>query len=30
MVLLGAHGGQFSLDIGADGRIGAQGFEAPG
>jgi hypothetical protein len=28
--LLGADGGQFPLDIGADGRIGAQGFEASG
>src|SRR5580692_7295763 len=30
LVLLGADGGQFPLDIGADGRISPQGLEAPG
>lgn len=28
MVLLGTDGGQFTLDIGADGCIGAQGLKA--
>jgi hypothetical protein len=29
VVLLGADGGQFTLDISADGRIGTQRFETP-
>jgi hypothetical protein len=28
VVLLGAHRGEFPLDVGTDGRIGPQGFEA--